>query len=218
MDQHHVRRAGGLGEVVGGQADLALGRRQALARAHRPRQERIDRRALRPDAFLEAGQHQPIGADQAGFDGAQDAQTRMGGAADADGLFVDQPVEDVGEGLGRGVGQGLAVLDQSGHQAAQALARAAGPQAVDRDQAFQRLDQGLGGAAWRGETIDVRTGGVVDGSEDPVAERQSVWRVLQSGAQHLDGARRGPAQALAFQHRGGLGLVLAQDQRVLGEG
>ena len=218
MDQHHVRRAGGLGEVVGGQADLALGRRQAQPAPHGPRQERIDRRALRPDAFFQPCQHQAVGADQAGLDGAQDAQARMGGAADADGLLVDQSVEDVGEGLRRGVGQGLAVLDQGGHQPAQALARAAGPQAVDRDQVLQSLDQGLGCPAGGREAVDIGRGGVIDGGQDAIDQGQGLGRVLQSSPQHVLGAGRGAAQAFAFQRGGGRRFVLAQHQRVLGEG
>ena len=152
---------------VNGKPDLS-GIWQAEPAPHGPRQERIDRRALRPHAFLQSRQHQAVGANQAGLDGAQDTKPGMGRAADADGLLVDQPVQDVGEGLGRGVGQGLAVLDQGREQGPQALARAAGPKAVRRDQAFQRLHQGLGGATGRSEAVDIGAGGVVDGGQTKV--------------------------------------------------
>ena len=97
MHQHHLRRAGGLGEVVGGQADAALGRRQAERRAHRPRQERIDRRGPRPDALLQPGQDQPVGADQPRLEGAQDAQARMAGAAGAHHFAGHQGVDQLDE-------------------------------------------------------------------------------------------------------------------------
>ena len=76
----------------------------------------------------------------------------------------DEAVENIGEGLGRGVGQGLAVLDQGGHQRAQALAGVSRPKAMGRDQLLQRLDQSLGRAGRGGElAITIGRGGAVDG-------------------------------------------------------
>ena len=127
MQQDHLRRAGGLGEVVGGKADAPLRRRQAEAFAHRPRQEGIDRRALRPDALLQAGQDQPVRAHQARLQHAQNHQPRMAGAAGADPLAGQQAVEQVGEPARRGRGQGLAVVDEARQQGGEGFTRLAGP-------------------------------------------------------------------------------------------
>ncbi len=127
MQQDHLRRAGRLGEVVGRQADAPLGRGQVQGVAHRARQERIDRRALGPDALLQPGQHQAVGADQAGFDGAQDLQARVGGAGGAHHLAGHHPLQRLGEAV-RGVfGQALALADQGGHQRGGGFPRRSGP-------------------------------------------------------------------------------------------
>ena len=78
--QQHLARRAGLGEVVGGEADAALGRRQAQCASRiGPRQEGSSTRraARRPPPARPA----PAGRrDQPGLDGAQDVQPRMGGA------------------------------------------------------------------------------------------------------------------------------------------
>ncbi|WP_308238099.1 hypothetical protein [Phenylobacterium sp. J367] len=139
MEQDHFRRAGGLGEVVGREADPALGARQAEALAHGPGQEGIQGRASRPDAFLQPGDHQPVGAHEPGLDGAQDAQAGMGGAAGPHALSGHQPVQQLGEAARRGGGEVAAVADQAGQQPAHRLAVEAAPEVVGA------LGQGLHG-------------------------------------------------------------------------
>ena len=113
VQQDHLGRAGGLGEVVGRQADAPLRRGQAQRLAHRPRQEGVGRGGGRPDALLQTGHDQPVGADQSRLDRAQDAKARMGRSAVADRLAVHQPLQQVGE-LARPLrtGGSVAVGDQ----------------------------------------------------------------------------------------------------------
>ncbi len=104
VQQDHVGGAGGLGEVVGRKADAPFGRGQAEGLAHGPRQERVQRRPGRPDVLLQSTQDQPVGADQPGLHGAQDAQPRVGRASCAHGLGDHQAVQEVGEAARRGRG------------------------------------------------------------------------------------------------------------------
>ncbi len=127
VQQHHVRRAGGLGKVVSRQADPPLRRGQAERRTHRPRQERIGLGGPGPHALLQPRQDQPIGVDQARLDGAKDLQAGMRAAGSAHRLALHQPSEQVGEVARRHLRQPLALLDQCAQQGGGRLPLRPGP-------------------------------------------------------------------------------------------
>ncbi len=112
---------------MGGQADAPLRWRQAKLEAHRPRQERIDRRPLRPDSFLQAGQNQTVGAHHPRFQHAQDHQPRMGGRAGANCLGGEQAIEKFRKSGPGHFRQPSALGDQGGEQDAGRFARGAVP-------------------------------------------------------------------------------------------
>ncbi|MNU42451.1 hypothetical protein D3C71_312100 [compost metagenome] len=142
MDQDGLVGAGGLDEVLRRLAQTPLGRGQAQGLAHRAGQEGIDRGGTGPDAFLQPGQDHAIGAGQAGLDGPQNAQTRVGGPAGADGLLAQQSGGQGGEVGAADRAQRAAAVDQGRQQGGGGLAVGAGPGVLTR----QGLDQGGQGA------------------------------------------------------------------------
>ena len=115
---------------MGGKADAALRRRQTQAFAHRSRQEGIDRRALRPDPFLQPGQDEQIGPHEARFEHTQNAQARMAGAAGSDQFARHEPVQQLAEPLSRNRRQGLAFVEQAREQGREAFAALSRPMIV----------------------------------------------------------------------------------------
>ena len=82
--QQHALGGERRGEVVRRQADAPLGLRQAERCAHRPVDPRtgLDRR--RPAAFVQAAQHQEVGALQSRFERPPDGEARMAAEARPD--------------------------------------------------------------------------------------------------------------------------------------
>ncbi len=66
------------GEIVGGKADAAFGRRQADLGAHGARQPGVGAGLGRPDAFVEAAEDDEIDRLQAGFERPPDLDPRLG--------------------------------------------------------------------------------------------------------------------------------------------
>ncbi len=226
VQQEHLGRAGGLGEVVGRQADAPLGRGQAHRLAHGPRQERVDRRALRPDAFLQPGQDQAVGPHQARLDGAEDAQARMGRAARAHRGAGHQALDQLGEAEAVGRGQPLAFGHQGAEQLGRRLAAGPGPEGAgvavfaQRD-GFGGLGQGAGADGGGGDRVRVRKTGE-GGLETPQQiGRASVAGLLEADRQVRPAARAGAAQAVTLQGEQGLSLVFGKaqaGQRMLEDG
>ncbi|MNK24863.1 hypothetical protein D3C87_431790 [compost metagenome] len=152
MDQDRFVGAGGLDEVLGRLAQTPLGRGQAEGLAHRARQEGIDRGGAGPDAFLQPGQDHAVGAGQAGLDGPQNAQARVGGAAGAHRLLAQQAGDQGGEVGAADLTQRPAAVDQGRQQRGGGLAVGTGPGVLTGeglDQGGQGAGGGVGGGGRR---------------------------------------------------------------------
>jgi hypothetical protein len=122
--------------------------------------EGVDRRATRPDPVFQPGQHQPVGAQQASLQRAEDAQARVHPAGPQR-LAVQQHGQQVDEVARRDRREGGAVLDQPGQQGGGALAVGAVPDAWSaqrlqrQGQAARRLlDPGLAVGEGQGEDVE----------------------------------------------------------------
>jgi hypothetical protein len=151
-------------------------------------------------SILQPRDHQPIGAHQPRLDGAQDAQSRMGGAAGPERLAGHQPIEQVAEpprGDRRQVG---ALIDQAAQQPRHRLAARPGPQ-LGRAAVLGQPLHGLGSSP-RGLGHGLHVGLPGQGTNDgfhALGERQRVGRLCQTGFQDLPTARPWPPQGGAFQ-------------------
>ena len=227
MHQHHVRRAGGLGEVVRRQAQPPLGRRHVEPLAHGTGQEGVNRRALRPDAVLEPGQHQPVRPNQPGFQRAENTNTGVSLARGPDTVLPEQAADQIGEVAGGDGRQVAPIGDQAGQQHRGRLAGAARPDQF-AGQHFQRLDQGMGGGVDLGRAVGKGDGGQIERREQIVQQDCGLRQILEPGQQDVAIRRAGAAQTAVVvvprRLEGGdqrgqhLGFPTQSDQRMLEQG
>ena len=117
----HMRVAEGLHEVMRGLADLGFGLLHAENVAHRTVDPRPAIGRPRPDAFVEAGEHRHIRADQARFEKAQNGE--RGGIVLA--AAHGQPMQPVADDGGRA--RQVAGAEEAGFLAAGGRRRRAAP-------------------------------------------------------------------------------------------
>ncbi len=189
MDQDGLVGAGGLNEVLRRLTQTPLGRRQAQGLAHRAGQEGIDGGGAGPDAFLQPGQDHAVGAGQAGLDGAQNTQARVGGAAGAHRLLAQQPGDQSREIGAADRAQRPAAVDQGGQQGGGGLAVRSGPgvltgQGLDQGGQGARGGVGSGGRRERGQGLGgegFQTGGQGAGAGQAGGLPLGQWLTAATG-------------------------------------
>ncbi len=163
----------------------------------------------------------------------------MGRAAGAHGLDGEQIAHHLGEGRGRAVGQGVALLHQSGQQLRRRLAIGAGPEfagafPVVMRQPLQRLGQGAAsrrrGRIAAGERAERMVQGGAQGLQHGqgfLGLGRGLGRILlrardQAGGEFVPALGPGAAQAAPLQPPPGagqhIGLQAQPHARMLGDG
>ncbi|MNV16469.1 hypothetical protein D3C71_1072320 [compost metagenome] len=239
VDQDGFVGAGGLDEVLRRLAQTPLGRGQTQGLPHRPRQEGINRGGAGPDAFLQPGQDHAVGAGQAGLDGPQNAQARVGGAAGAHRLLAQQPGDQSREVGAADRAQRPAAVDQGRQQRGGGLAVGTSPGVLTGqglDQGGQGAGGGVGGGGpgsilregregLGGEGFQPRGQGAGAGQAGGLPLGQGLAAATGFGGLQQAGLDLGPvartraAQGVLLQRRGGVrqagAVEVEPGQRVL---